>query len=103
MCSHRGPLVVMGQARHRLVVTRIRVLRVIARMNIGGPALQVVNLTEGLDPRRFETILLAGYTGPDEGDYLELRAPNCPVRRVTGLGRAPDAVADVQALRAVRR
>jgi glycosyltransferase involved in cell wall biosynthesis len=38
----------------------IRVLRVIARLNMGGPALHVAYLTEGLAERGYETTLVAG-------------------------------------------
>ena len=51
---------------------RIRVLRVIARLNIGGPALHAVLLTERLDPRRYDSCLVSGRVGDDEGDYLAL-------------------------------
>lgn len=78
---------------------RLRVLRVIARMNVGGPALQVTGLLEGMDVDRFDHRVLAGHVGPEEGDYLELRAPHLPVTRVDGLGRSPDALGDVRALR----
>jgi glycosyltransferase involved in cell wall biosynthesis len=38
----------------------IRVLRVIARLNMGGPALHVAYLTDGLRERGYETTLVAG-------------------------------------------
>src|SRR5881397_965392 len=38
----------------------IKVLRVIARLNVGGPALHVAYLTEGLAQRGYETVLVAG-------------------------------------------
>jgi glycosyltransferase involved in cell wall biosynthesis len=38
----------------------IRVLRVIARLNVGGPALHVVSLADGLQGRGYETTLVAG-------------------------------------------
>jgi glycosyltransferase involved in cell wall biosynthesis len=38
----------------------IRVLRVIARLNMGGPALHVAYLTAGLEPRGYQTTLVAG-------------------------------------------
>ena len=38
----------------------IKVLRVIARLNVGGPALHVAYLTEGLARRGYETTLVAG-------------------------------------------
>ncbi len=42
--------------------------RVIARLNIGGPALHVVNLARGLDPHGFRTRLIAGSLEVGEGD-----------------------------------
>lgn len=71
-------------------------LRVIARMNVGGPALQVTGLMEGLDPERFDHRLLTGHVGPDEGDFLALRAPHVPAHYVNGLGRSPDATGDLK-------
>jgi GT2 family glycosyltransferase/glycosyltransferase involved in cell wall biosynthesis len=47
---------------------KIKVLRIIARLNIGGPAIHVHLLTKGLDMRRFEPTLVAGKISPKEGD-----------------------------------
>ena len=38
----------------------VKILRVIARLNMGGPALHVAYLTEGLRKRGYETTLVAG-------------------------------------------
>jgi glycosyltransferase involved in cell wall biosynthesis len=46
----------------------VRVARVIDRLNIGGPAKHVVWLTVGLDPQRFETVLITGKVPAGEGD-----------------------------------
>jgi glycosyltransferase involved in cell wall biosynthesis len=46
----------------------LRVVRIIDRLNIGGPAKHVVWLTAGLDPERFETVLIAGSVAQGEGD-----------------------------------
>lgn len=78
---------------------RLRVLRVIARMNVGGPALQVTALVEGLPQDRFDHRLLAGSVGPGEESYVSLRAPGLPVTMVPGLGREPDAWGDARALK----
>ena len=50
----------------------IRVLRLIARLNIGGPALHVTHLARGLNPAKFETRLVTGQIGPGEGDMSDL-------------------------------
>jgi glycosyltransferase involved in cell wall biosynthesis len=42
------------------VAEPVKVLRVIARLNVGGPALHVAYLTSGLAERGYETILVAG-------------------------------------------
>jgi glycosyltransferase involved in cell wall biosynthesis len=46
----------------------IRVVRIIDRLNIGGPAKHVAWLTAGLNPDEFETTLIAGTVPPGEGD-----------------------------------
>ena len=46
---------------------RVRVLRVIARLNVGGPALHVSYLTSGLTARGYDTTLVAGRVGEAEG------------------------------------
>jgi glycosyltransferase involved in cell wall biosynthesis len=47
---------------------KIKVFRIIARLNIGGPAIHTVLLTEGLDKDRFDSILLTGSVDDREGD-----------------------------------
>jgi glycosyltransferase involved in cell wall biosynthesis len=44
------------------------VLRIIDRLNIGGPAKHVTWVTAGLDPRRYETMLVTGRVPAGEGD-----------------------------------
>ncbi len=50
----------------------IRVMRIIARLNVGGPALHVTLLTERLAPPDFESLLVCGHVGPHEGDMTYL-------------------------------
>lgn len=80
---------------------RFRVLRLIARMNVGGPALQVTGLVEGLDPDRYETLLVTGHTEEGEADFLDLRSVDLPVRRIPELGRSIRPGDDLRALKAV--
>jgi glycosyltransferase involved in cell wall biosynthesis len=47
---------------------RIRVVRIIDRLNIGGPTKHVTWLTAGLNPERFETTLITGVVPASEGD-----------------------------------
>jgi glycosyltransferase involved in cell wall biosynthesis len=53
---------------------KIRVMRVIARLNIGGPAIHAILLTAGLDPDRFESTLVTGVEAAYEGNMLDLAA-----------------------------
>ena len=50
----------------------IRVLRVIARLNIGGPAIQAISLTALLDERGYRTRLVRGSESADEGTMDDL-------------------------------
>ena len=47
---------------------RIRILRFIARLNIGGPSIHVHLLTTGFDRRKFHSTLVTGKISPREGD-----------------------------------
>jgi len=49
-------------------------LRIIARLNIGGPAIHTILLTAGLNDQRFESTLVTGVEGRYEGNMLDLAA-----------------------------
>ncbi|MDR7420173.1 MAG: glycosyltransferase, partial [Armatimonadota bacterium] len=84
------------------MTARIRVLRVIARLNVGGPALHASLLTERLDPLRYESTLAAGAVEPGEGDYLALQGRTLPrLVPIRGLGREIRGTQDVAALAAL--
>lgn len=51
---------------------RIRVLRIIARLNVGGPAHHVSILSGLLDPSRYETLLATGHLGPGEASLIQV-------------------------------
>ena len=46
----------------------MKIVRIIARLNVGGPAKQVVWLTRGLSRPPFESLLIAGTVPPGEDD-----------------------------------
>jgi glycosyltransferase involved in cell wall biosynthesis len=62
-----------------LLKQKVRVVRIIARLNVGGPARHVVWLTEGLQEAGFETLLVAGVVPPGE-DNMEYFAEAAGVR-----------------------
>jgi len=53
---------------------RVKVLRIIARLNIGGPAIHTILLTAGLNNERFEPLLVTGVEGKREGNMFDLAA-----------------------------
>jgi glycosyltransferase involved in cell wall biosynthesis len=86
--------------------SQLRVLRVIARLNVGGPALHVALLTARLDTQRFDSLLAAGRPGKSEGDMLVLRpdlarAVGGRLVDIPGLGRDPRPGSDLRALLAL--
>src|SRR4051794_4368793 len=65
----------------------IRVLRVIARLNIGGPAIQAISLTALMQDRGYATRLVRGSESADEGTMDDL---------AERLGVAPTLVASMR-------
>ena len=59
----------------------MKVLRIIARLNVGGPARHVVWLTAGMKPAGYETLLVSGVVPPGEDDmsYVATRAEVTPL------------------------
>jgi glycosyltransferase involved in cell wall biosynthesis len=74
----------------------IRIMQIIARMNVGGPAVIVAELMRGLDPMRFQVLLVTGNCGEDESDYLLEVAQDIPAIRINSLGRSVSLFGDVQ-------
>jgi glycosyltransferase involved in cell wall biosynthesis len=77
--------------------TQIRVMRIIARMNIGGPAIQVSTLMRGLNSETFDHRLYTGYCSPNEQDFIYSSAPDINTYRVSGLGRSLNIMHDLRA------
>jgi len=66
---------------------KIRILRIISRMNVGGPAWQASVLTVGLNNDQFETRLICGEVDESELDFLELRNIVVPLKKLPTLGK----------------
>jgi glycosyltransferase involved in cell wall biosynthesis len=82
---------------------RIRVLRLIARMNVGGPAIQITGLMANLDAEDFEQKLITGFCDTSEVDYLEMSNKSLPRVKIEGFGRSVNLFSDLRALLAIRR
>ncbi|MBS0548331.1 MAG: glycosyltransferase [Proteobacteria bacterium] len=78
----------------------VRVLRVIARMNLGGPAHHVALLSARLDPEHFRTLLVTGRVGPGEEEH---ESKHLPIRRLDPLGPEIRPLRDLAALIALVR
>ncbi len=87
--------------KHSGEARKIRVLRIIGRMNVGGPAVQVSGLMRGFDAQVFEQELVTGYCAADEADYLEKVATDVKAFRIDGLGRSVKPRADLIAMFAI--
>jgi glycosyltransferase involved in cell wall biosynthesis len=75
----------------------IRVMRIIARMNVGGPAVQITSLMRGFNSSEFDQRLYTGYCAHDEADYLEMVAPDVKAIRIRTFGRRVNFYGDIRA------
>ena len=75
----------------------IRVMRVIARMNVGGPAVQVSGLMRGFNGAEFDHRLYTGFCAINEADYLETVATDVKAVRIEGFGRRVSLGGDIRA------
>lgn len=81
----------------------IRVLRLIARMNVGGPAIQISGLMKNLPKDKFEQLLATGYCDENELDLLFASDLAIPVTRVSGFGRGINVVSEFRAFLQIRK
>lgn len=78
--------------------------RVIARLNVGGPAMHVVNLAGAMNEGPWRTRLVAGSLSADEGDMEYYAAErNVEVTHLGSLSREIDLRGDLHALAALYR
>lgn len=75
----------------------LRVLHVIARMNVGGPAVLLADLMHNVDTDKFKQVLVTGYCDENESDYLEEVAQDIKAVRIVGLGRSVSVIKDLLA------
>jgi len=82
----------------------IRIIRIITRLNIGGPSIHAVLLSTQLDPARFSTCLVVGTPDWDEGDMTaSLQGSRTRIVRLRTLRRPIRPWADVVTLIALLR
>jgi glycosyltransferase involved in cell wall biosynthesis len=76
-------------------------MRIIARMNVGGPAVQVSGLMRGLNMVDFDHRLYTGFCSNDEADYLDVVARDIVAFRIQGLGRRVNLIEDFSVFRSL--
>lgn len=82
----------------------MRILRLITRLNAGGPARHVVWANEGLARRGHETLLAFGGVEPGEDNLsVVARKTGVALAEIPGLRRSPGVVADTAALAGLLR
>ena len=79
------------------IVPPVKIMRIIARMNVGGPAVQVSGLMRGFDANEFDQRLYTGYCADDEADYLDTVATDIKAVRIQGFGRRVSMGGDLKA------
>ncbi len=67
----------------------VGVMRIIARLNVGGQAIHTVFLTEGLQDRTFHSILVTGLPGQLSSDTQSPAIRRHPVSRTLPLVKWP--------------
>lgn len=81
----------------RTETTPTRVMRLIARMNVGGPAVQISGLIRGFDSTQFDQRLYTGFCSAEEADYLDTIAHDVAAIRIWGFGRHVNLFGDIKA------
>jgi len=100
-----SPLVANRSVKERQIKgRRIKILRFISRLNIGGPSIHVHLLTKGLDEKKFDSKLITGVISSQEGDmsYLFDNIKNKPIV-IPDLQREISFIKDLRALPGVFR
>ena len=69
-------IVKIAKARNHEVINRMKIVRIIARLNVGGPARHVVWLNKALQNNEYQSVLLAGKVPAGEEDMSYFAAEN---------------------------
>jgi glycosyltransferase involved in cell wall biosynthesis len=75
---------------------KIKIIRIITRLNIGGPAQHVIFLSQALNEGNFETLLIAGRPQKDEGDMSFLaKSRAIRIEMIPQMSRELDLINDI--------
>lgn len=77
----------------------MKIVSVIARLNVGGPAIHTILLTEALSREGWQTVLVKGVEGASEGDMMALaREKGVSPLVIPELGREISPLSDLKCL-----
>jgi glycosyltransferase involved in cell wall biosynthesis len=93
-----APLAIARPVRPSVTDRPVRIVRVIARLNIGGPARHVALLERHLPALGYQSWLVHGTPTAGEGELAFEAGPDHAVVRLTSLSRSIRVVADAAAL-----
>jgi glycosyltransferase involved in cell wall biosynthesis len=75
-----------------------KIVRIVTRLNIGGPAIHTILLTRELPPLGYHSVLVAGDCEDGEGDMGYLLDAADPIRRIPDLSRSVSPLRNLRAL-----
>ncbi len=80
-------------------VPPIKILHIVSRLNVGGPAIHVLSLSEDLPPERFETLVIYGQVAPGEEEMIGYRGLDASRKFfIPELGRELHPIRDISTL-----
>jgi glycosyltransferase involved in cell wall biosynthesis len=78
---------------------KMKIARVIARLNVGGPAMQAILMTESFQQKGYRVLLMAGEVSPGEGSMESLASKRgLSVIKINTLSRKISPLADLRSL-----
>ena len=75
-----------------------KIVRIVTRLNIGGPAIHTILLSRGMTSAGYQTVLVAGACEPDDGDMSYLVQQHDCIRWVPEMSRSVNPWRNLRAL-----
>ena len=75
-----------------------KIVRIVTRLNIGGPAIHTILLSRGMTSAGYQTVLVAGACEPDDGDMSYLVEQHDCIRWVPEMSRSVNPWRNLRAL-----
>jgi len=83
--------------------SRVRVLHIVTRMNVGGVAVLLDNLMSNIDRDKFEVLLATGLCESPEGEYLENRNIAYRLERIPSFHKSLNVADDLKSVLSIIR